>query len=42
MDTNFSPELKQILAESTRQALRHNGNVIQPEHMLLSLFSHKR
>ena len=39
MDTNFSPELKQILADSTQQAVRHNGYVIQPEHLLMSLLS---
>ena len=30
MDTNFSPELKKVLADSTKQALRHNVAVIQP------------
>ena len=39
MDTNFSQELKKVLAESTQQALRHNGRVIQPEHLLMSLIS---
>ena len=39
MDTNFSPELKKVLADSTKQALRHNVAVIQPEHLLMALIS---
>lgn len=37
MDTNFTQDLKKALAESTRQAVRHNANVIQPEHLLMAL-----
>ena len=40
MDTNFSPELKKkFIADSTKQALRHNVAVIQPEHLLMALIS---
>ncbi|MCI9607070.1 MAG: ATP-dependent Clp protease ATP-binding subunit [Muribaculaceae bacterium] len=39
MDTNFSPELKKVLADSTKQAVRHNVTVIQPEHLLMSIIS---
>ena len=39
MEINFTNELQKALSESTRQALRHNVRVIQPEHMLMALMS---
>lgn len=38
-ETNFSAELKQVLNESTQQALRHNTGVIRPEHILMAIIS---
>ena len=39
MEINFTDELQKALSDSTRQALRHNVRVIQPEHMLMALLS---
>ena len=39
MDTNFSQELKKVLAGSTQQALRHNSSIIKPQHLLMSIIS---
>ena len=38
-ETNFSAELKQVLNDSTQQALRHNTSVIRPEHILMAIIS---
>ncbi|MDE5720108.1 MAG: ATP-dependent Clp protease ATP-binding subunit [Paramuribaculum sp.] len=38
-ETNFSADLKQVLNESTQQALRHNTGVIRPEHILMAIIS---
>lgn len=39
MNTNFSPQLKEVLNQSTREVLRHNGRSVLPEHLLLALIS---
>ena len=39
MNSNFSPQLKQVITDSTREALRHNTTVVRPEHLLLALMS---
>ncbi|MCM1337110.1 MAG: ATP-dependent Clp protease ATP-binding subunit [Candidatus Amulumruptor caecigallinarius] len=37
MDINFSNELKGVLSQSHREAVRHNNRVITPAHLLLAL-----
>ncbi len=39
MDTIFSNELKQVLDQSRVEAIRHNSNVVGPEHMLMAIIS---
>lgn len=39
MDTNFSNELKLVLEASRKEAIKHNNDIIQPEHLLLSLLA---
>lgn len=39
MNTNFSHDLKAVLAQSTHEALRHNVDIIRPEHLLLASIS---
>lgn len=39
MNTNFSPQLKQVLTQSTEEVKRHNGRTILPEHLLYALIS---
>ena len=37
MEINFSNELKSVLEKSRNEAVRHNNNVITPEHLFLAL-----
>lgn len=37
MEINFSNELKTVLEKSRNEAVRHNNNVITPEHLFLAL-----
>ena len=39
MDTNFSDILKNVLANSHEEAIRHNNTVVVPAHLLLALLS---
>ena len=39
MDTNFSDILKNVLANSQEEAIRHNNTVVVPAHLLLALLS---
>ncbi len=39
MDTNFSIELKTLLDQSHREAVRHNDRVVRVEHILLAIMS---
>ena len=39
MDINFSKELKDILENSHKEAVRHNSKSINPEHLLLALIN---
>ncbi|WP_289756071.1 ATP-dependent Clp protease ATP-binding subunit [Muribaculum intestinale] len=39
MDTIFSNELKHVLDQSRTEAIRHNNNVVTPEHMLMAIMS---
>lgn len=39
MDINFSNELKDVLSQSHREAVRHNNRVITPAHLLLALMN---
>ncbi|MBD5285444.1 MAG: ATP-dependent Clp protease ATP-binding subunit [Bacteroides sp.] len=39
MDTNFSMELKTLLEQSHREAVRHNDRVVRVEHILLAIMS---
>ena len=39
MDINFSKELKDVLDNSRKEAIRHNSSTINPEHLLLALIS---
>lgn len=39
MDTNFSMELKTLLDQSHREAVRHNDRVVRVEHILLAIMS---
>lgn len=39
MDTNFSDILKNVLANSQDEAIRHNNTVVVPAHLLLALLS---
>ena len=40
MSLNFSPEYKNILENSRKEALRHYNYEIRPEHLLLALLEH--
>jgi ATP-dependent Clp protease ATP-binding subunit ClpC len=37
MDINFTEQLKTILELSRKEAVRHNNNIINPEHLFLAL-----
>ena len=37
MDTNFSDDIKLILDNSRKEAVRHNNKIIRPEHLILSI-----
>ncbi|MCM1029419.1 MAG: ATP-dependent Clp protease ATP-binding subunit [Pseudoflavonifractor sp.] len=37
MNINFRPALKEALTNSSREAMRHNGQVVQPPHLLMAL-----
>lgn len=37
MDINFSNELKDVLSQSHKEAVRHNNKIITPAHLLLAL-----
>ena len=39
MDINFSNEVKQVLENSRREAVRHNNSIITPEHLLLAMLA---
>lgn len=39
MEINFSNEVKAVLENSRREAVRHNNSIITPEHMLLALLA---
>lgn len=39
MDTNFSNQLKAVLEQSKREAIRHNNGTITAAHLLLALIS---
>lgn len=39
MNINFSNELKDVLTQSHREAVRHNNRVITPAHLLLALMN---
>ncbi len=39
MDINFTNQLKNILELSRKEAVRHNNNIINPEHLFLALLS---
>ncbi len=39
MDINFSKELKDVLDNSRKEAIKHNSKAINPEHLLLALIS---
>ena len=39
MEINFSNELKSVLEKSRNEAVRHNNNVITPEHLFLALLA---
>lgn len=39
MDTIFSNELKHVIDQSRTEAIRHNNNVVTPEHMLMAIMS---
>jgi ATP-dependent Clp protease ATP-binding subunit ClpC len=39
MDINFTEQLKNILELSRKEAVRHNNNIINPEHLFLALLS---
>ena len=37
MDINFTEQLKNILELSRQEAVRHNNDIINPEHMFLAI-----
>lgn len=37
MDINFTEQLKNVLELSRREAVRHNSNIINPEHLFLAV-----
>ncbi len=39
MEINFSNEVKTVLENSRKEAIRHNNSIITPEHMFLALLS---
>ncbi|MDE6627751.1 MAG: ATP-dependent Clp protease ATP-binding subunit [Muribaculaceae bacterium] len=39
MEINFSNEVKTVLDNSRKEAVRHNNSIITPEHMLLALLA---
>jgi len=39
MNINYSEQLKNVLEESHRQAIRHNNDILSPAHLLLVLMS---
>ena len=39
MEINFSNEVKTVLENSRKEAVRHNNSIINPEHMLLALLA---
>lgn len=39
MDINFTEQLKTILELSRQEAVRHNNNIINPEHLFLALLA---
>lgn len=36
MNINFTQQLKEVLNNSSREALHHNGNIVMPAHLLMS------
>ena len=39
MEINFSNEVKAVLENSRKEAIRHNNSIITPEHMFLALLA---
>lgn len=39
MDINFTDQLKSVLELSRQEAVRHNNNIINPEHLFLALLA---
>ena len=39
MEINFTEHLKSVLELSRKEAVRHNNNIITPEHLFLALLA---
>ncbi len=39
MEINFSNEVKTVLENSRKEAIRHNNSIITPEHLFLALLA---
>ena len=39
MEINFSNEVKAVLENSRKEAIRHNNSIITPEHLFLALLA---